>query len=137
VCYTCGVIVCLGKQRLHVTAQRTATHRTVLCVIRRDDESSHKVFMDNYFTSPALLDDLFQRKINACETVCHESHGLPKDIGPKSRKMESEEGGGGGSEDVVARVRGNLRAARWRDTRDVYILTRCTLHRRIWSCFQT
>ena len=37
VCYTCGMIVCLGKHRQHVTAQRTATHRTVLRVIWRDD----------------------------------------------------------------------------------------------------
>jgi hypothetical protein len=48
--------------------------------------------MDNYFTLSALLDDLFQRKINACETVCHERHEIPQDIGPKSRKMESERG---------------------------------------------
>jgi len=66
--------------------------------------------MDNYFTSPALLDDLFQRKINACEKVCHERHGMPQDIGPKSRKMESVVGWGADS--VVARVRGNFWAAR-------------------------
>jgi hypothetical protein len=46
----------------------------------------HEIFMDNYFTSPALFDDLFQRKINACGTVCHDRRGMPRDIGPKSLK---------------------------------------------------
>jgi hypothetical protein len=55
------MIVCLGAQRQNVTAQITATHEAVLKVIRRDGGLSHKVFMDNYFTSPALLDDPFQR----------------------------------------------------------------------------
>jgi hypothetical protein len=88
-CYTCGMIVCLGKQRQHVAAHITATHGTVLRVIRRDDGLSHEIFMDNYFSSPALLDDLCQRKIYACEMACHDRHGMPQDIGPKSRKMES------------------------------------------------
>ena len=93
-CYTCDMIVYLGKQRQHVAAQITATHGTVLRVIRRDDGLSHEIFMDNYFSSPALLDDLFQRKIYACETVCHDRHGMLQDIGPKSRKMESGRGVG-------------------------------------------
>jgi hypothetical protein len=36
-----------------------------------------------------------------------------------------------GGDGVVTRVRGNFRAARWRDRR----LTWCTPHRRIWSCY--
>jgi hypothetical protein len=48
----------------------------------------HKIFMDNNFTSPALFDDLFQRKINACGTVRHDRRGMLRDIGPKSQKMK-------------------------------------------------
>ena len=58
--YTYDMSVYLGKQRQHVTAQITATHRTVLQVVRRVEGLGHKIFMDNYFTSPALFDDLFQ-----------------------------------------------------------------------------
>jgi hypothetical protein len=47
--------------------------------------------MYNYFTSPALFDDLFQRKINACGTICHDRCGMPQDIGPKSVKMKRED----------------------------------------------
>jgi len=59
-------------------------HGTVLQVIRRVEGLGHKLVMDNYFTSPALFDDLFQQKINAYGTVCHDRH----DIGPKSQKMK-------------------------------------------------
>jgi len=67
----------LGKQKQHATAQITAMHGTVLQVIRRVEELGHKIFMDNYFTSPALFDDLFQQKINVCGTVCHDRRGMP------------------------------------------------------------
>ena len=68
----------LGKQRQHATAQITAMQRTVLQVIRRVEGLGHKIFIDNYFTSPALFDDLFQLKINACGTVRHDGHGMPR-----------------------------------------------------------
>jgi len=75
--YTYDMSVYLGKQRQHATAQITAMHGMVLQVIRRVEGLGHKIFMDNYFTSPALSDDLFQRKINACGTVRHDRRGMP------------------------------------------------------------
>jgi ribosomal protein L37AE/L43A len=87
--YTYDVSVYLGKQRQHATAQITATHRTVLQVIRRVQGLGPRVFMDSYFTSPVLFDDLFQRKINTCGTARHDDKcGKPQDIGWKSLKME-------------------------------------------------
>jgi hypothetical protein len=61
---------------------KSQQHGTVLQVILRDEGLGHKIFMDNYFTSPGLFDDLFQRKINACGTFCHDKRGMPRDIGP-------------------------------------------------------
>ena len=52
--YTYDMSVYLGKQRQNATAQITATHGTVLQVIRRVEGLGHKIFMDNYFTSPAV-----------------------------------------------------------------------------------
>jgi len=90
-------------------------HGMVLQLIQRVDRLGHKIFMDNYFTSPALVDDLFQQKINACGMVRHDRRGMPRDIGPKSLKMKRG--------DIATRVRGTLRAVHWKDRRDVYILT--------------
>ena len=90
-------------------------HGTVLQLIQRVEGLGHKIFMDNYFILPALFDDLFQRKINVCGTVCPDRRGMPQDIGPKSLKMKRG--------DIATRVRGTLRAVRWKDRRDVYILT--------------
>jgi len=90
----------------------------VLQVIRRVEGLDHRIFMDSYSTSPALFDDLFQRKINVCGTVCHDRRGMPQDIGPKSLKMERG--------DIATRVRGTLWAVRWKDRQDVYILTNMT-----------
>jgi hypothetical protein len=47
--------VYLGKQKQHATAQITATHGTVLQLIRRVEGLVHKIYMDNNFTSPALM----------------------------------------------------------------------------------
>ena len=111
-------------------------HGTVLQLIRRVEGLGHKIFMDSYFTSPALFDDLFQRNINACGTVRHDRRGMPRDTGPKSMKMERV--------DIATRVRGNLRAVCWKDRWDVYILT--NMHAppvegnftpRIWPGYQT
>ena len=68
--------VYLGKQRQHATAQITAMHGMVLQVIRRAEGLGRKIFTDNYFNSPALFDDLFQRKINVCGTVRHDRRGM-------------------------------------------------------------
>jgi hypothetical protein len=65
--------------------------------------------------SSRLLFDLFQRKMNACGTVRHDRREMPRDIGPKSVKMKRG--------DIATRVRGTLRAVRWKDRRDVYVLT--------------
>ena len=71
--------------------------------------------MDNYFTSPDLFDDLFQRKINACGTFRQDRPGMPQDIRRKSLKLKRG--------DILTRVRGTIRAIRRKDRRDVYILT--------------
>ena len=72
--------VYLGKQRQHAITQITATHGTVLQLIRRVEGLGQKNFMDNYITSPDLFDDLFQRKITACGTVRQDRRGMPRDI---------------------------------------------------------
>jgi len=113
--YTYDMSVYVGKQRLLATQEIKATHGTVLELIRRVEGLGHKLYMDSYFLSPALFDDLFGKKINSCRTVRNDRRGMLKDI--SSRAMKSKKG------DIITRVRGNQSIVRWKDKRDVYVLT--------------
>jgi hypothetical protein len=59
----------------------------------------HKLNMDSYFSSPALFDDLFRRKINCCGNVRNDRQGMPKDI--SSPAIKAKKG------DIIMQVRGN------------------------------
>ncbi|PNF34414.1 hypothetical protein B7P43_G13948 [Cryptotermes secundus] len=107
--------VYLGKQRQLATEEITPTHGIVLQLIRRVEGSGHKLYMDSYFSSPALYDDLLEHRINLCGTVRNDRRGMPQEIRPKSLKLKKG--------DIVTRVKGNLSVVRWKDKRDVYVLT--------------
>ena len=55
--YTYDMNVYLGKDR-HLTA----THATVTNLSRGVEGCGHKLYMDNFFSSPELFDDLAQKK---------------------------------------------------------------------------
>jgi len=75
----------------------------------------HKLFMDNFFSSPRLFDDLDGHKINSCGTVRPNRKDMPHDFGPK--KLKRKRG------DVTVKARGGLTALVWKDRREVYMLT--------------
>jgi hypothetical protein len=113
--YTFDMSVYLGKQKKNADKGITPTHGTVLELVRKVEGVGHKIFMDNYFTSPNLFNDLHSRKINACGTVRHNRKGMPSNFSPKDLKMKKG--------DIVSRVKGTLRAVCWKDKRDVYVLS--------------
>jgi hypothetical protein len=84
--YTYDTSVYLGKQQLLATQQMSATHATVVDLVKRVEGVGHKVYMDSYFSSPARFDDLFERKINCCGTVRSDRRGMPKDISSRAIK---------------------------------------------------
>jgi hypothetical protein len=61
--------VYLGKERNVASTDITTTCGMVLELVRKVEGVGRKIFMDNYFTSPKLFNDLAHRKINACGTV--------------------------------------------------------------------
>jgi hypothetical protein len=75
----------------------------------------HKLYMDNYLSSPPLFDDLEKRKINSCGTVRNDGRGMPQDVRPKFMKLKKG--------DIVMRVKGHLSAVRWKDKKDVFVPT--------------
>ena len=107
--------VYLGKQRFLATQEMSATHGIVLELVRRVEGLVHKLYMDSYFSSPPLFDDLSGRKINCCGTVRNDRRGMLKDI--SSQALKAKKG------DIIMRVRGNQSIVHWNDKRDVYVLT--------------
>lgn len=86
--YTYDMQVYLGKQKEAATKNISAVHGTVLGLTRKVEGVGHKLYMDNYFSSPALYDDLLTRKINSCGTVRYNRRELPQEINPKNLKLK-------------------------------------------------
>jgi len=74
-----------------------------------------KIFMDNFFSSPRLFEDLERRKINSCGAVQPKRKEVLRDFGPKQLKLKR------GNRRV--RTRGGLTASVWKDRQEVYKLT--------------
>jgi len=60
--YTYDKNVYLGKHRQRAAQHLTATHATVTNLTRGVEGFGHKLYMDNFFSSPELFDDLAQKK---------------------------------------------------------------------------
>ena len=66
----------------------TATHATVRHLTCRVEGLGHKIFMDNFFSSLRLFDDLDRCKINSCGTVWPNKKEMPSDFGSKQLKLK-------------------------------------------------
>jgi hypothetical protein len=113
--YTYDMRVYLGKDANTATKEMTATHATVRNLTRRVEGVGPKLFMDNFFSSPAPFDDLSTRKINCCGTVRPNRKDMPPDFGRKTLRLKKG--------DIRVRSRADLTALVWKDKREVYILT--------------
>jgi hypothetical protein len=75
----------------------------------------HIVYLDRYFTSPLLLDQLATRGIHACGTVRKDRIGLPPTFKTAASGLDKGE--------MRYWQRGDLGAVIWKDKRAVYLLT--------------
>jgi len=113
--YTYDMSVYVGRESDSATDDVTAAHTTVRHLTCRVEGLGHKIFMDNFFSSPRLFDDLDRRKMNSCGTVRRNSKDMPRDFGRKQLQLKRG--------DVRVRTRGGLTALVWKDRREVYMLT--------------
>ena len=81
--YTYDMRVYLGRDSHTATDDMTAAHTTVRHLTSRVQGLGHKIFMDNFFSSPRLFDDLERHKINSCGTMRPNRRDMPSDFGPK------------------------------------------------------
>ena len=107
--------VYLRRDSHSATDDMNATHTNVRHLTRRVEGLGHKIFMDNFFSSPRLFDDVDRRKINSCGTVRPNRMDMPSDFGLKHLKLKRGE--------VRVRTRGGLTALVWKDRREIYLLT--------------
>jgi len=63
--YMYDMRVYLGRDSHSATDDMTATHATVRHLTSIVQGLGRKIFMDNFFSSPILFDDLDRRKINS------------------------------------------------------------------------
>jgi len=113
--YTYDMREYLGRDSHSATDDMTATHATVRHLTSRVEGLGYKIFMDNFFSSPELFDDLGRHKINSCRTVRPNKKDMPRDFEPKQLKLKRG--------NVRMRTRGGLTALVWEDRREVYMLT--------------
>ena len=72
------------------------------------------MYFDNYHNSPELIEKLLKRKTHGCGTVRKDHQGLPKAVS-KTKLTKRDQ--------IVFCRKGNLLVLKWKDKRDVYILT--------------
>jgi len=85
--YTCDFKVYLDSDSRSATDDMTATHATLRHLTCRVEGLGHKLFMDNFFSSPRLFDDFLRRKIHSCGTVRPNRKDMPSDFKPKKLKL--------------------------------------------------
>ena len=90
-----------------------ATLSVVLDLVHDYLFAGHEVYMDRYYTSIPLFQDLFAQRTVAVGTIMGNRRGLPKDLIQKKL----------GKGEVAARRNGALLVLKWRDRRDVLVLS--------------
>jgi len=113
--YTYDMDVCIDKDRQRTAQHPTAAYTTVTNLTRRVEGYGYKVYMDSFFSSPDLFDDLARKNIYCCGTVRPNRKGMPKDLNPKTLRLKRG--------DIRVRTRGDLTAVVWRDRKDTCFLT--------------
>ena len=124
--YISGFNVYCGKENRFCSSRNvqtldptcTKTTKTVLGLLKQVDllGKGYHVYMDNYYTSPELFNELYLKDTYACGTVRKNRKGLPKGVG--DAKLKKGEG--------VFRRNGPLLALKWCDKRAVYLCS--TIH---------
>ena len=85
--YTYSMKVHLGRERQCTAHHVTATHATVTELTRKIGRG-HKLYMDNFFSSPELFDDLANKQIYCCGTIRPNRRGMPQDLRLKTTKLK-------------------------------------------------
>ena len=125
--YISGFDIYCGKKNRFSCAKRaktldpecTKTTKVVMGLLERTKllDRGFNIYMDNYYTSPELMEELYYRNTFACGTVRKNRKGLPVAVSEPKFKERGQ---------MVFRRNGPMLALKWFDKRSVYMLT--TIH---------
>ncbi|GFV61118.1 piggyBac transposable element-derived protein 4 [Trichonephila clavipes] len=113
--YTYDMRVYLGKDKKE-NLSTSASYNVVYTMTDCIKGKGHKVFMDNFFSSPELFRDLLKERsiiYNSCGTVRSNRKHFPKDLAPCKMRQG----------DVAVKFCNGMTALCWEDKRQVYMLT--------------
>jgi hypothetical protein len=91
-----------------------ATFDTFMRLIRGYEDKQHILYMDSWFTSPALLDPLMQKGIRCCGSVRRNRKGMPNIPETDIRAL--------GRGEWIQRQKGDTTLAVWKDQKVVWVL---------------
>ena len=114
--YFLDINVYVGRPSDGVSTEHGLGARVVLKLTQPFQHKNYRVFCDNFFSSPALFEELLQNGLYACGTVRSDRREFPTDL----RGVRLERGS------HAFRQRGSLSATIWQDKRQVYVLSTLT-----------
>ena len=95
--------------------EKGLSYRVVMDLCKNYFGSNLNVYMDNFYTSTDLFNDLFLRGIMACDTVRSNRKGLPKNLLPAKVNLRKH--------DYKIAQKDNLTFCVWQDTKPVCVLS--------------
>lgn len=135
--YIIGFCVYTGKNSCKDPAvclydECTTTTQIVMTLANRCNllDKGHRIFCDNYYTSPELVEELLHRDTSSCGTVRSDRKGLPKAL--KKTKLKPGETCFRRSRNMNGEP-GSLLALKWCDKREVYMLSSCHAATEQWT----
>jgi hypothetical protein len=112
--YVCNFQIYTGKNEK--TPEHGLAHRVIMDLMEPYLNKGHRLFTDNFYSSPTLYEQLYEKKTLACGTVRQDRKGMPAEL-LKNRTPAYTRG------QSTFLKHNNLTVVRWKDKRDVFALS--------------
>lgn len=118
-----GEELCTAAEEITLDPEANKTTKLVMFLLHTAGllDKGHHIYMDNWYSSPELFDELFSRDTYSCGTVRATRKGLPKAVSSVQNKDFKKCPG-----QTIWRRNGPLLALKWMDKKMVYMIT--TIH---------
>ena len=114
--YALKFITYCGKNTIVTLPGFSITETICLSLLDGFTNCGHKVFTDNFYTSPTLYKKLHDDGTGACGTVKAGRKHMPPDLHPKRLHLDK-------GDDPVFMLSGNMISCAWHDTKRVHFLS--------------